>query len=129
MLSNLYRLAMAATAALFVLPASAQVRDPGSSVYSDGGYVSLRVDANMLSQNGCGEVTSSRRGAPSGMQAIQDAVYATVTVDMTAGCTGSPKVLRSMFPMSGMPNVPTVHIYFVSTTGKVLKSEKVGIQH
>ena len=106
-----------------------EIRDPGSIAYGEGGYISLRIDANMLSRSGCGQVVSSRRGAPDGVHADYDSVSATVTIDMDANCHGGPKVVRSMFPMSGIPNVPLVHIYFVSTSGRILKSERVSIFH
>ena len=106
-----------------------EVRDPGSVAYAEGGYISLRIDANMLSRSGCGQVVSSRRGAPDGVRMDYDSVAATVTIDMDANCHGGPRVVRSMFPMSGIPNVPLVHIYFVSTNGRILKSERVSINH
>ncbi len=104
-----------------------ELRDPGSIAYAEGGYISIRVDANMLSRGGCGRVVSSRRGAPAGVQAAYDAVPATVTIDMGANCTSEPKVVRSMFPMSGIPNISLVQIYFVSTSGRILKTERVSI--
>jgi hypothetical protein len=115
------------TAAALSPTSAYEVRDPGSIAYGEGGYVSIRVDANMLSRSGCGQVVSSRRGAPDGVRAAYDSVPATVTIDMDANYQGAPKVVRSMFPMSGIPNVSLVHIYFVSTTGRILKSERVSI--
>lgn len=104
-----------------------EVRDPGSTAYGEGGYVSIRVDANMLSRSGCGQVVSNRRGAPDGIRVAQDSVPVTVTIDMDTNCHTEPKVVRSMFPMSGGPNISLVQIFFVSTSGRILKSERVSI--
>ena len=109
--------------------AYAQVRDPGSSAFYQGnvgGFV--RVDANMLSRNGCGHVVSSGQYAPGGAYVESEAVPLTIVIDMPGGDCGGPRIIRRMTGVSSQLNTTLVKIFFVSTMGQKLKTEKVGIQ-
>ena len=106
------------------------VRDPGSAAYSQGGGMgsTIRVEANWLSQSGCGQVVSTGQYAPDGAHIREEAVPLTIVVDMSARDCGSPRVIRKMAVIGGNSNTILVSIFFVSTTGKILKRENVAPQ-
>ncbi len=107
----------------------AQTRDPGSAAYYQFGMgSSIRVDANMLSRNGCGRVVSSGQYAPRGAHVEENAIPLTIVVDMGSGNCGNPRVIRRMTVIGSDLNTILVKIFFVSTSGRRLKTEKVGIQ-
>ncbi|MBZ0218276.1 MAG: hypothetical protein K8F25_17095, partial [Fimbriimonadaceae bacterium] len=107
-----------------------QLRDPGSIAYGEGGGLgaSIRVDANWLSSSGCGRVVSFGEYAPAGAYVRHDAVPLTIVVDMAAGPCGNPRVIRKMTVIGSQGNTTLVSIFFVSTTGKLLKRENVAPQ-
>lgn len=112
-----------------VFSASAQVRDPGSRAELVGvppGMV--QVDTNYLAPNSCQYFASMKQGAPPGARIPKIAIGLTVVVGTHSGpCARTPTVVRNMAVIFPDLNTVNVVVYFISPSGKRLKTEQIPI--
>ncbi len=124
---------MSLTAAAVVTLASAAsvaAQGPGSSARFAGQFGGpLMVDASYYDAGGCHAILDSFPGAPPGSVLSHEILPATVVVGPDPlGCSGNP-VAREVFGLAPGQTHNLVEIFFVSPDGRLLKTEKVAIQH
>lgn len=113
--------------AALTVPASAQ--GPGSFArytHFSGGMI--RLDANYVASDKCQAAISARRGAPAG-QVITGNFVIPVTIVIgpnPKGC-GNTRVVRRIVSVGGSSNTELIQIFFVNTSGRILKIERVAI--
>lgn len=107
-----------------VFPAHAEV---GSDAEQTGMGNLVRVTAGIASPANCARITGKRNGAPAGRAVHRDAKPVTIIVAMSGGQCGK-RALRYTFqtPVSGKS---LIQLFFVSTSGKLLKNEKISIAY
>lgn len=113
------------------LPADALARGPGSSAQVLGypsGRSTVLVDAQYLAATSCQYIAAMRRVAPAGASVPRRAVPVTVVVASRAGnCARRPTVLRDTTVVSPANDTWNVMVFFVSPSGKRLKTEQIPI--
>ncbi|HXK54316.1 MAG TPA: hypothetical protein PK405_06490 [Hyphomicrobiales bacterium] len=117
----------------FLLPlaaATAQpLRDPGSRAELLGSPPgTVQVDANYLAPSPCHYVAGTTLAPPPGASMPKHAVALTIVVaTRPGGCTRQPTVLREMTNVFPDLDTNLVKVFFVSASGKSLKTEQIPI--
>ncbi|MEJ8573357.1 hypothetical protein [Microbaculum marinum] len=109
------------------VPASAQ-EGPGSFArwtHFNGGMV--RLDANYVASDTCQAAVDAWRGSPSGPAVGDLVIPVTIVIGPNPkGCTDT-RVVRRIVSVGATSATELIQIYFVTTSGKILKVEKVAI--
>jgi len=116
-----------ASAATIITPLSASA-ETGSSARETGFGSSIRVTAGIASPANCARITGKRNGAPGGRAVHRDAKPVTIIVAMNGGQCGK-RNLSYGFQTSVSGNKSLIQLFFVSTSGKLLKNEKISISN
>lgn len=109
--------------------------------YDDGGTYAvwekhqggaLYVIGSYDSRNGCARFVDQRIGTPDGAaghgQTLTGVVQITFTIEPGSGRCGGPATIRKRIATSGAITDDVVEIFYVSTSGRVLKHEKTAIR-
>ena len=105
---------------------SASAQGPGSYARRAGPYGGpLILTANFYARDTCQKALSGRRGAPSGQSVGRNIVPVTIVIGPNpSGCGGS-RVVRWVMPVGGPNDFPLIRIFFVDTSGRILKIENI----
>ncbi|MCB1482581.1 MAG: hypothetical protein KDJ55_11560 [Rhodobiaceae bacterium] len=113
-----------ASAATIITPLSASA-ETGSSARETGFGSSIRVTAGIASPANCARITGKRNGAPGGRAVHRDAKPVTIIVAMSGGQCGKRSLHYTFQTSAGGKSL--IQLFFVSTSGKLLKNEKISI--
>lgn len=125
------RLFSLAAAAGLMLPMSAALADQDLASIArtprDAGGA-IDVTAHYLAPSSCYGYTGFSRSAPAGASVPDIAVPLTVVVDKQGrNCSDGATLLRDVFIVFPQGNTLNVKVFFVSPSGKRLKTEEIAI--
>ncbi|MFN0263297.1 hypothetical protein ACKTEK_05390 [Tepidamorphus sp. 3E244] len=86
----------------------------------------VRVNAGIVAPAKCARITGKRNGAPGGVAVSRNAKPVTVIVAMAGGRCGKRNLNYSF--QTTQNGKDFIQIFFVSTSGKLLKKEKVPVE-
>ncbi len=115
-------------AALLASASAASAQGPGSFArytHFSGGMV--RLDANYVASDTCQAALSARRGSPSGQSVGNFVIPVTIVIGPNPRGCGNTRVVRRIMSVGASSNTQLIQIYFVNTSGRILKVERVSI--
>ena len=110
------------------LTGTAMAQGPGSFARwanFNGGMV--RLDANYVASNTCQAALSARRGSPSGQAVGNFVIPVTIVIGPDPKGCGDTPVVRRIVSVGATAITELIQIYFVNTSGRILKVERVSI--
>jgi hypothetical protein len=110
------------------LSATASAQGPGSFArytHFNGGVV--RLDANYVASDTCQAALSARRGSPSGQSVGNFVIPVTIVIGPNPKGCGNTRVVRRIMSVGAASNTQLIQIYFVNTSNRILKVERVSI--
>ncbi|MBZ0215361.1 MAG: hypothetical protein K8F25_02310 [Fimbriimonadaceae bacterium] len=120
----------------FIAPAQSLVYwDDGRSyaVWEEKTGGALFVIASYETRNGCARFVDQHIGAPHGRsndrKSLSGVVQVTFTIEQGArNCRGPVTTVRKWMATTGAVTDDVVEIFYVSTSGKLLKTERIAIR-
>jgi len=124
----MHRFAIAFVAFFAVFTVSASAQGPGSFArftHFSGGMV--RLDANYVASDTCQAALSARRGAPPGQSVGNFVIPVTIVIGPNPKGCGNSRVVRRIVSVGATATTQLIQIFFVNTSGRILKVERVSI--
>ena len=87
----------------------------------------VQVYAGIRSPANCARITGKRNGAPAGRAVHHDAKPVTIIVAMSGGQCGKRNLTYGF--QTATSGKSLIQLFFVSTSGKLLKNEKISISN
>jgi len=121
-------LALSLFAFVLSIAGTASAQSPGSyaqraSPY--GGAVTLR--AYYYASDTCQAALSGKRGAPAGQAVPKNYIPVTIVIGPNPKGCGDSRLVTRLMTVSGPSIVSTIRIFFVNTSGRILKIENVSM--
>lgn len=108
------------------LPGAAFAQGPGSYIQRAGSYGGpLVLRAYYVAGDTCQAALSGRRGAPPGQTVGPDTIPVTITIGPNPRGCGDSRLVQRVMTIGGPKAIFIVQIFFVDTSGRILKIERV----
>jgi hypothetical protein len=119
-------IALALLAFVLVLPDLASAQGPGSYARRSGPYGgAIRLTANYVARDTCQAALSGKRGAPAGQAVAPLTIPVTVVIGPNPKGCGNSRVVTRNVTVGGPGDNPLIQIFFVDTSGRILKVERI----
>lgn len=118
--------ALALLAVALVFPEVVSAQGPGSYARRTGPYGGpIRLEANYVARDTCQAALSAKRGAPAGQAVGRDTIPVTIVIGPNPSGCGDSRVVTRIMTLGGPQSINIIEIFFVDTSGRILKIERV----